>query len=66
MKFCAKCGNQLFDEAVVCPKCGCAADAPTPKFEIKATNKNQLKSTLLILAGVAVIVIFLILVANQL
>lgn len=25
MKFCSKCGNQLVDEAVVCPNCGCAA-----------------------------------------
>lgn len=24
MKFCGKCGAQLVDEAVVCPKCGCA------------------------------------------
>lgn len=24
MKFCTKCGNELFDEAVVCMKCGCA------------------------------------------
>ena len=24
MKFCSKCGNELIDEAVVCPGCGCA------------------------------------------
>ncbi len=24
MKFCTKCGNELFDESVVCMKCGCA------------------------------------------
>ena len=23
MKFCTKCGNELFDEAIVCTKCGC-------------------------------------------
>lgn len=22
MKYCTKCGNQLFDEAIICPKCG--------------------------------------------
>lgn len=22
--FCSKCGNQIDDEAIVCPKCGCA------------------------------------------
>ena len=27
MKFCTNCGAQLDDAAVVCPKCGCAADA---------------------------------------
>lgn len=26
MKFCSKCGAQLFDEAVVCTSCGCAVD----------------------------------------
>ena len=26
MKYCVKCGNQLFDEAVICPKCGCYAN----------------------------------------
>ena len=24
MKFCTHCGAELFDEAVLCPKCGCA------------------------------------------
>ena len=24
MKYCTHCGNQLLDEAIVCPKCGCA------------------------------------------
>lgn len=27
MKFCAKCGNEVLDEAVVCMKCGCKIDA---------------------------------------
>lgn len=26
MKYCSKCGNQLYDEAVICPKCGCMAE----------------------------------------
>ena len=26
MKYCSKCGNQPVDEAVVCPKCGCAVE----------------------------------------
>ena len=26
MKYCAYCGNELLDEAVICPKCGCATE----------------------------------------
>lgn len=26
MKYCVKCGAELRDEAVVCPKCGCMVD----------------------------------------
>ena len=26
MKYCTYCGTQLLDQAVVCPKCGCAVD----------------------------------------
>lgn len=39
MKYCTKCGAELADEAVVCPKCGCAvegsflAPAPAPAAE---------------------------------
>ena len=29
MKYCSKCGKELFDEAVICTGCGCAvANAP--------------------------------------
>ena len=41
MKYCTKCGKELFDEAVVCTGCGCAVGnkeyvdpfAPAPKKE---------------------------------
>lgn len=23
MKYCVHCGNELLDDAVICPKCGC-------------------------------------------
>ena len=26
MKYCTKCGKELFDEAVFCPSCGCPAN----------------------------------------
>ena len=31
MKYCSKCGRELFDEAVVCPGCGCAIPAADAK-----------------------------------
>lgn len=30
MKFCTYCGQQLSEEAVICPKCGCATGVPFP------------------------------------
>ncbi len=26
MKYCKHCGNQVIDEAVICPKCGCSIE----------------------------------------
>ena len=47
MKFCTHCGKQLFDEAVICPGCGCPAArpgvAPAPQ---PAANTNVLLNTL--------------------
>lgn len=34
MKYCSHCGSEVVDDAVVCPKCGCAiegANNPAPK-----------------------------------
>lgn len=28
MKYCTVCGNQIVDEAVICPSCGCAVNTP--------------------------------------
>ena len=27
MKYCSHCGNELLDEAVVCPRCGCRVES---------------------------------------
>ena len=32
-KYCEKCGNQLLDEAIMCPKCGCAVAGKQPTKE---------------------------------
>ena len=46
MKYCTKCGNELFDEAVICPKCGC------PAASEKKTNRkevgNKIKTALVL------------------
>lgn len=33
MKYCAHCGTQLIDEAIVCTNCGCAVQTATAKNE---------------------------------
>lgn len=35
MKYCSQCGKELVDEAVVCPSCGCAVQAPANQQEDK-------------------------------
>ena len=39
MKYCWKCGAELMDEAVVCPKCGCAV-AELKQSENQGEKKN--------------------------
>ena len=57
MKYCEKCGNQLFDEAVMCPKCGC----PAGKSQIDHARDDKAKrigfSTFCFLAAAAIIII---------
>ena len=38
MKFCTKCGAQLYDEAVVCPQCGC----PTSDYRRKSSKYSEM------------------------
>lgn len=48
MKFCTKCGNELMDEAVICPKCGCATGyqgiQSTPSAPAPAKTTNDFKN----------------------
>lgn len=37
MKYCSKCGNELLDEAVICPKCGC----PVVDSEMNVVRDNR-------------------------
>ena len=66
MKYCSKCGNELFDEAVICPKCGCPTESPKAQAkEKKQINANTLKGTLLIVAGILVIIVTVLAVLSQ-
>ena len=38
MKYCTKCGKELFDEAVICPNCGCPAGNT---YQFKETKKVE-------------------------
>lgn len=42
MKYCSKCGKELFDEAVICPGCGC------PVESIHAVAKDTQKKKMLV------------------
>ena len=66
MKFCEKCGNQLLDEAVMCPKCGCAVASKQPTAEQNKKAKNQLLGVIFIILGVAILVTTVSLVFMQL
>ena len=45
MKFCSRCGKELFDEAVICPGCGCATGAPNQSTGVSiAPQLNDFKS----------------------
>ncbi len=45
MKYCAKCGKELFDEAVFCVGCGCpveCSEIKRTKFSVFKQNRKQL------------------------
>ena len=40
MKYCSKCGAELVDEAVVCPKCGCSVAPQAPAQPAQQVSKD--------------------------
>lgn len=66
MKFCEKCGNQLMDESVVCPQCGCPVAGKYPTGGQNKMTKSQAKGIILIAAGIVVIIAFIVAVSMQL
>ena len=58
MKYCSKCGNELFDEAVVCPKCGCPVQENTGK-SASEKQRSHLTTGMILnnIAGIANVLI---------
>ena len=52
MKICPSCGNQIHDEAVFCPRCGCLSD----NMEIRPRSKHADVSPLKLVAKIFMIV----------
>ncbi len=66
MKYCEKCGNQLLDEAVMCPKCGCAVAGKQPTKEQNEKAKNQATRAILFVAGIGILILGILMVCMQL
>ena len=62
--FCPKCGKQIGDNATFCNGCGCSTS--NKQGNNAGSEKNVGKSIAFILAGIAIIVITIVLVASQL
>ena len=52
MKYCSHCGQEIMDEAVICPHCGCAVE----KEKVKAETINNSKETIRLIAKVFMII----------
>ena len=58
MKYCTHCGEQIDDEALICPKCGCATPKGEEVFEINKSNfssNNNSNETLGLVAKIFMI-----------
>lgn len=64
MKFCEKCGKELFDEAVICPGCGCVGKIETsrPTKKTSIFKKNRKKWIIVLSALLAILVLLMVLI----
>lgn len=53
MKFCSKCGNQIADEAVICPNCGCATGYQEAPAKGSETTLQTVAKVFMILGTIA-------------
>ena len=58
MKYCSQCGKELVDEAVVCPNCGCAVQAPANQQEDKPSTGLNILAFLFPLVGLILFLCF--------
>ena len=58
MKYCSQCGKELVDEAVVCPNCGCAVQAPVNPQEDKPSTGLNILAFLFPLVGLILYLCF--------
>ena len=58
MKYCSQCGKELVDEAVVCPNCGCAVQAPLNQQEDKPSTGLNILAFLFPLVGLILFLCF--------
>lgn len=58
MKYCSQCGKELVDEAVVCPNCGCAVQAPVNPQEDKPSTGLNILAFLFPLVGLILFLCF--------
>lgn len=65
MKYCEKCGNELLDEAVMCPKCGCSVESKKPNKELDKQSGKKALGIVCILAAILIVLFVFIIVAEQ-
>jgi predicted amidophosphoribosyltransferase len=58
MKYCSQCGKELVDEAVVCPNCGCAVQAPVSQQEDKPSTVLNILAFLFPVIGLILFLCF--------
>lgn len=55
--YCQKCGEQIDDEAVICPKCGCETGVKTKKSSTDGESKKGVGILLGIFLGIIGLII---------
>ena len=43
--YCSKCGNEIMDEAVICPKCGCATGYKAHLTNVRQRSRGLIVAT---------------------